>query len=495
MDVVWDPENILKNLKFLDHILSNIRGAALAAEANLSNNIIQTLSSWDDNAAWEFPLDRSIVKSAGIDMGVLNCYSTCVKQVQSLFSNQYFYRVWTFQEMILGKNITMFGINEQHISCIGELNTWMDLATETKDKAVKLQAWIIVSRVLRTSSINTVLNIIDENVVDLNILQTQVKGISSARTDIISGGPRWWYENHMGISNIFSAISLSPRQCFQRKDLFRGLLGIFSGLFTAEEIESDLVGDNIETLTFSFFKQLSLKTGHAWTKLAISSGERKEMDWIPVIANHNNLLTTDIFAGVVHLGRLKSKGLAKAIATTGISGNPKAYMKILLHQDNRGWQFTFRGCNAGKKVSTGLLGSEPIPIIDRLHNVAGDETGRILVQCATILGSLMDPGYNILEFRRRMLDKLQPYWTVSDPNAKPTGWVDRCVSGTGWGDLNADLFRVHNRSMNCYLGAITGCASRLYNKTTAGISCEVRVNCGCTLTGPFPLMFEAITAV
>jgi len=33
----------------------------------------------------------------------------------------YFSRVWTFQEMLIGKNIAMWGINEKSISCIGEL--------------------------------------------------------------------------------------------------------------------------------------------------------------------------------------------------------------------------------------------------------------------------------------------------------------------------------------------------------------------------------------
>ena len=33
-------------------------------------------------------------------------------------------------------------------------------------------------------------------------------------------------------------------------------------------------GDDMERISFNFFKQLSTKTGFAWTKLAISSGER-----------------------------------------------------------------------------------------------------------------------------------------------------------------------------------------------------------------------------
>ena len=42
---------------------------------------------------------------------------------------------------------------------------------------------------------------------------------------------------------------------------------------------------------------------------------------------------------------------------------------------------------------------------------------------------------------------------------------------------------------------ITGCETCLENESTVSISCEVRVNCGCTITAPFSLIFEAITAV
>jgi len=192
---------------------------------------------------------------------------------------------------------------------------------------------------------------------------------------------------------------------------------------------------------------------------------------------------------------LKQRGLAKATAMTGIIGVPRKYMKIQLNQENRGFQFIFKGCNCGKEVKTGIFSSEPIPTYDQPRNVVGDETGRILVQCATILGSIMDPGYDVVEYRRRLLHKLQPYWNISDPNAKPKGWVDRCVNGTGWENPSALDFRVHNRSMNYKMGEITGCGSRLENESTANISCTVRVNCGCTIIAPFPLIFEAITAV
>lgn len=323
----------------------------------------------------------------------------------------------------------------------------------------------------------------------------QVKGLNSARTDIIAGGPSWWYENHKGVSNIFSAISITPRKCGQKVDIFRGLLGVFSGLFSAEEVDRDLSGDDIEKISFAFFKQLSVKTGLAWTKLAISSGERGTYDWIPVAAKNSKLLSTDIFAAVVNLGRLNQKGLAKATAITGLMGTPHKFMKIQINKDNRGFQFTFRGCNCGKKVKTGMFSSEPIPTYDQPRSVAGDETGRILVQCATVAGKLIDPGRDVIEYRRRLLRKLQPYWYKTDPNAKPKGWIDRCVSGTDWEDPNKVDFRVHNMSMNYKLDDMIGFGSRLENESTANLSCQIRMNCGCTITAPFSFVFEAITAV
>ncbi len=165
-------------------------GAALATEVRLTENLANRLSWWA-TTDWVFPMEYTMVKSAGVDLGVLNCYSTCISRVKSLFSNLYFTRVWTFQEMLLGKNLTIYGINKEHISCIGELETWMDLATDSKDKAYKLDAWIDTSRVLKTASVNAILRIIEEDCLVLDALQTQVKGISSARTDIINGGPFW----------------------------------------------------------------------------------------------------------------------------------------------------------------------------------------------------------------------------------------------------------------------------------------------------------------
>lgn len=99
-------------------------------------------------------------------------------------------------------------------------------------------------------------------------------------------------------------------------------------------------------------------------------------------------------------------------------------------QKGRGFPFGFKGCNCGKDVSAGFLKKEKIEDFNpRLREVAGDKTGKTLVQCATILGSLLDPGFSVVEFRQRFLTKLQPRWHITDDSAVPLGWVDRCVSG------------------------------------------------------------------
>ncbi|KAF2277347.1 uncharacterized protein EI97DRAFT_432226 [Westerdykella ornata] len=498
MPEVWDPQRIVDDLKFVDHVLSHMDGAALTSEAMITPYVRQRLNEWAAKP-WTFPVDQETVKAAAIDMGLLNCYSTCVNHVRSLFRNLYFSRVWTFQELILGKRVAMWAINPERISPIGELFHWIDLATDSKDKAYKLQAWIENSRVLKTGAVSAITRFIEEDNTILRVLQLQVLGIHSAKTDIINGGPNWWYENYKGVSNIFSAISIMPRECTVKADLYRGLLGIFNGLFTAEEVARDMSGDDMEKISFNFFRQLSVKTGFAWTKLAISSGERGEWDWIPMVENSSSIRTTDCFAGVVRLGRLKQKdekGWARAQARTGIKGNPRKYMTIHVTRQSGppGFQFIFKGCNCGKKVSTGLFGSEPIPTHDQPRNIVRDETGRSLVQAATILGSLFDPSFSLVDFRRRLLGKLQPDWHVSDLTAKPLGWVDRCVSGTFWEHAPSNYVRVHNLSMNWNMVDIYDCESRLWNDSTKNLTCEVRVNCGCTVVAPFAFIFEGITA-
>ncbi|PQE30013.1 Ankyrin and het domain protein [Rutstroemia sp. NJR-2017a WRK4] len=552
MHDVWKPEAIVIDLNSIDHILSYMKGTALAKEAGLGRNLIKYLEDWS-KAKWVFSIDRTTTESAAIDIGVLNCYATCIGRVKSLFDNVWFTRVWTFQEMLLGKNITIYATNQDKIECVGELATWMNLATDCFDKATKLRVWIDRSRVLKNAVVLTVMRIIYDNLWDLWFLSVQARGINTAKSDILNGGPFWWQENYRGGANVFSAISIIPRNCSRKHDIFRGLLGIFNGLFTTEEVDAQLDGDDIEKMSFAFFKQLSLKTGYAWTRLAVSREKRERYDWIPVVKypSHpkSKITTSDCYAAVFNMGLLDlKKGLARADAMTDIIGEPRKYMKIELceraPEDNK-FRFEFKGCNCGKKVKTGFFSKKRIPSHDQPKIVVGDETGRALVQCATILGSLIDPRHeskdlvddrhesrglvddrhesrdfldlrhesrdlldlrhesrdlidprhklkHIVGYRKRLLKKLKPSWKFTDPLAKPEGWEDKCVSGTYWEDLID--FRVHNWSLN-YIMESVSCRSRLENESTSKILCKLEVNCGCTITGSFPLIFQALTAV
>ncbi|KAJ8115202.1 hypothetical protein ONZ43_g4721 [Nemania bipapillata] len=496
MPGLFNPTKIAGDLKLLDHILSNIGGASLVADSmRLSRELEERRRRWAEDEFWiRQELPKSKVTTAGIDLGVLNCYNTCILNVQSLFGNKYFTRVWTFQEMILGKNIQIIGVTKGEMSSIGPLQEWMDLASDCMDKAAKLYAWINNPRAVKTAAINVVLAVINDDIGILRTLQTVVRGINAARTDIINGGQFWWLENPRGISNIFSAISIAPRGCSRMHDLFRGLLGIFSGLFTPDEIEREISGDDIEKISFAFFKRLSTRTNSAWTKLAISSRERGEWDWIPVteqkhsegweedeyedeeeeeeeegkeeggeskqlvtevvgevvngeIKQQNkeekkkNTIKTDIFAGVTNLGFLRSKGRAKTQGLTGLLGTPRTFMTIHLKEENPEFHFTFRGCNCGKKLNTGLFKkSKEIRTYDQPVTISGDETGKILAQCATLLGCLLDPAGNVLDYKMRLLGKLDPQWETTDPSARPWRWPERCVSGTPWADPNCPFF-------------------------------------------------------
>jgi hypothetical protein len=496
---VWNPQAIVDDLKFLDHILHHTVIAAVATDAFLSPNVVKRLSAWE-RAPWLFQISQVAVRAAAVEPGIVNCYATCVKHVRSLFRNLYFSRVWTFQEMLLGKNITMWGVNPSVMECIGQFDAWMDLAIDASDKAAKLSKWIDDGKVFKTNGINAILQVIEEDQIELSFLRTQVQGISSARTDIIAGGPRWWQDNHKGICNVFSAISIWPRSCEERTDIYKGLLGVFHGLFTKEEIEGlgrAGGGEEIEAIAFAFFRQLSLRTDRAWTRLAISSGRRGNWDWIPMVSNPTHITTTDIFAGVVDLGSLTPDGRVKTSGVMGLKGTPRPYVKFQPRQEAKGlgFKFVFRGCNAGKNVKTSTFKSEPIPLITQMRDVAEDETGRILVQISTIIGALLDPTGNVVEYRRRLLRKLQPRWRVTDPNAKPVGWIDRCVSGTPWENPGFEYIRAHNHSVSYSMPALYDCQSRLCNESTEDISCEIRVNCGCTIVAPFYFALEAIIAV
>lgn len=106
MDEVWKPSDIVDNLKFLNDILLYMGGATLASEARLTGNLISQLARWEKDKPWSFAHDASAVRSAAVEPGILNCYATSVAHVRDLFDNLYFSRVWTFQEMLLGRNIT-----------------------------------------------------------------------------------------------------------------------------------------------------------------------------------------------------------------------------------------------------------------------------------------------------------------------------------------------------------------------------------------------------
>ncbi|KAM3077631.1 hypothetical protein ACMFMG_006961 [Clarireedia jacksonii] len=543
MKTPWNPQKIVDDLSLVDQFIYALGRVTRTSEKSLEPNLREFMSVWSKNQ-WKFPLAKETVQSAAVDMAVLNCYSTCAGYVKALFRNLYFTRVWTFQEMLLGRNITMWGVNLDRIDCIGELETWMNLASDAKDKALKIKTWIADSREEYSEATFALLGTMEEDLLVLEYLDIHVRGISAARMDIITGGPYWWVENHRGISNVFSAISWRPRKCSQKPDIFRGLLGIFHGLFTPEEIDTELSSGNIDDLSFAFFKKLSEKTKYAWTRLVISSGERTDHNWIPRVTdyleehsnnrkehsdyheedlyNHkdekppakddskdvdsedeiesredHNKPIADCFAGVIRLGIYKEKdGLAKTEAFTGIEGTPRKYMTITFRQNdhglNTGMNFTFKGCNCGKRVKTGTFKSELIPTYDQPVTKAWGETGRTLVECATILGGIFNPGEDVVTYRRRLLTKLQPQWIIHDANAKPAAWIDRCVNGTDW--ENPEI-RVHNHSMNYNLKDWIGCRSRLHNEHTKNVICEIRVNCGCVVSGPFSLIMEGITAV
>ncbi|KAJ2989650.1 hypothetical protein NUW58_g3364 [Xylaria curta] len=533
MPVRFDTLQITEDLKLLDHILSNVGGASMVSDTKqLSPKLEKRRKEWAEGKPWVGSESyKSRVKAAGIDLGVMNCYNTCITQVISLFRNQYFTRVWTFQEMILGKNIEIVGVTGGEMSPIGSLFHWMELAYDCRDKAWKLYNWINNPRMVKNVSIDLVLAFIDIDHAVLVTLQRQMRGIDAAKTDIINGGQFWWKENPTGVSNIFSAISIIPRECKDMVDLFKGLLGIFSGLFTPEEIQAHIRGDDIEKISFAFFKKLSEKTGLAWTKLSIGSQDRGQWDWIPVLERdpaaknadtnnedeedeevngaeevnqgeqeerkEKNRIKTDIFAGVTNLGVLRKNGRAKTIGSTGLLGAPRTFMSIHLKEENPQFHFIFKGCNCGKKVKAGFLKKKTIPTFDEPTDIPGDETGRALAECATILGSLLDGDNSILDYKSRLLRSLGPQWETTDSAARPPKWPERCVSGTFWANEDNCRYylRPHNTSMNLRMGAITSCDSRLAQGSTAKISCEVRINCGCVIIAPFSLIFEALTSV
>ncbi|CEJ90867.1 hypothetical protein VHEMI06620 [[Torrubiella] hemipterigena] len=543
MNEVWNPRQIGDDLNFIGHVLSYMVGTSLTSEAvGLTTNVINRLSAWADAREWrfgvEYDLDEVQIRSAGIDMGVLNCYATCIHHVMSLFNNNYFHRVWTFEEMILGKNIAMWAVklesnqvekqiadatnsekpkpdtpsqkegsapmdmtilevDQVNVSELGELPVWMDLTLLAKDKAAALSDWIKANRRVQTAAVGSILAIIEANDIILDGLRIQVRGLRSAKIDVISGGPFWWRDNLAGIANIFATFSLTPRKSKKMRDIFRGLLGLFHGLFTPEEVKRDLGGHDLEVISFNFFKQLSLKTGRGWTKLAVNTKEREGWNWIPLLEGGvGSNLSSDCFASVVDLGRLKpDKGVVKTQASLGVKGTPRKYMKIeITDQGSPSFYFTFKGCNCGNTVKVGTWKKRQLPVNDQPRNVRPDETGRVLVECATILGSLLDPSNNLVHYRETLLHRLRPQWSISDTNAKPANWEERCVHGTPW-EYPEIWLRSHNMSMNYNLVAMEGCCSRLASGSAANLGCTVTVACGCIIKAPFSFIFEAITAI
>lgn len=185
-------------------------------------------------------------------------------------------------------------------------------------------------------------------------------------------------------------------------------------------------------------------------------------------------------------------------ACVGILGTPRPYMRLQFYEEQQYFHFVFHGCNCGKAAKTMLFStrkkSAPSSDIPTTVTVRGDETGKTIVQCATILGSILDPGCDVVEYRRRLLRGLQPTWRISDPNARPADWIDRCASGTAWANPDPNYTRVHNMSYDFLMRDIIGCNSVHHNERTAQLSCQVSLVCGCTITAPAVLILEALSA-
>lgn len=398
MSVGLKPRETSDNLRLLDHLFSAMACSALVSEANLGAKVENLLCEWASEKIWTFDMPISMAQATGIGVGVLNCYASVVRHVKSLFYSIFSARVL---EILLGKNVKIWETSDGSPYLIGELGAWMDLVTDSQDKAHKILAWIKTSRMLNTKSIDTVLQAIENDILDLDNLQTQFLGISAARTDILVGGPEWWRHNSKGVSNTFSAISsIPPSQ--STIEILRGLFSIFSGLFTAEDIIHELAGNDTEKICFSFLNRLSTQADQTWIRLAIGNGESGGQEWSPISADHQprHSMTSpqEFFAGVFNLGSIH-----KDYASAKTKTNSRKYMGIHLRRDShRSFTFAFTGCNtivnAEKQQSTTL---QPI-------DVPKDETGRYLVQAATFLGNIFDPGADIVEYRTRLLTKIKP---------------------------------------------------------------------------------------
>lgn len=58
MDVVWQPQGIIDDLKFLDHILAHMKAAALASQAKLTQGMDDYLSEWEKKTV-DLPLGQT----------------------------------------------------------------------------------------------------------------------------------------------------------------------------------------------------------------------------------------------------------------------------------------------------------------------------------------------------------------------------------------------------------------------------------------------------
>ena len=467
------------------------------------------LHDWS-KGTWNFPLVESEMGLDALEMSLLNGYSTCVRQVQSLMADPYFSEAWVFQEMMLAKDVGLWGFNDvagSYIS-LGDFRTWADAILRALGTCRGLQGWIKGLIGPESATVNAVLNILDEDLRSLETLPREMDGINDSRADILKEGSLWWHNGEYRIANLFSVYSSRPRVGTQGRDIFSALLGIFSGLFTPNEIRETLTRHiAIDDTSFVFLQRLSLATGCAWTRRALSYTKRTRFNWIPA-ERHNGMgsgLSSEFFADVFCLGRLTKGGLVRTPKYyTGLSGVPRQYMTINFQEKNRNpkFRFVFTGCNCGKEIRTSSRGTKPIPpAVGHSTFMRGMETGEALVRSATILGSFLVTGDMIstsaktwiVRYRRELLSRLDPHWHVSNPDAIPVDWMDECVRGTPWEPPRLQM-GFHNMSVNYTLEDLTDCGSRLYDKRRASMMCELTVNCGCTIVAPLPFIMEALIA-
>jgi len=201
-------DDIFDNLKFIDQALAQAGGRPLVTSPLTGEDFNRRLAGWAHDA-WCFPVEKSTIEYAAIEPGLLNGYSMCSNHIQSLFDHPYFSRAWCFPEMMLGKNLSIWGANEAAAFHLGDFQAWLELVREVRDKAMKLGTWVeACSPPNASTAIGTILGALAGDEQRLESLQVELHGLTSARTDIINGGPYWWRENYMGISNLLAVASI-----------------------------------------------------------------------------------------------------------------------------------------------------------------------------------------------------------------------------------------------------------------------------------------------